>query len=72
MSAKKIRQRPKKRRDFAAFVKFVNLNLRRIKAGQPVLMVVSVVDLRGNALTVQTLNGHPNPPPPLIRLLVEE
>jgi hypothetical protein len=57
-------RRPKRRQDLAAFSKFVKTTLRRMYTGQPILMVVSVIDLKGPAIAVQTVAGHSNPPPP--------
>lgn len=66
MSAQETRRykaaQAKFRRDLAAFIKFVNINIRRMKAGRHVLMVVNVVDLKTNGVACVIIKGPPNPP----------
>lgn len=62
MSTKKTRAQ--QRKDLVAFTKFVHGTLHLMAAGQPIRMIVNVVDMRGQNLVIQTVSGHPNPPNP--------
>ena len=65
------RNKTRVRQEIAAITTLVDQTIKRIYTGEPIYMLVSVVDMRGNNITIQTVNGHPNPPPPPpIQLLV--
>ncbi len=72
MNARKVRIQPnranalraKRRKEFAEFERYVKATLRLMYNGEPIRMIVSVVDMRGPAIAIQTVNGRPFPPPP--------
>lgn len=75
MSTKKLRAKSPRlskafpvnlRRDVAALTKLVTTTVQQIKIGKPMLMVVSVVNLRGLPLASVMIKGPP--PPPLLDL----
>ena len=67
MSAKK--PRPSKptqgnlSKDTAALIKLVTTSAQKIKAGEPLVLVVTVVDTRNNGLAALMIKGPPPPPP---------
>ena len=62
MSTKKTRAQ--QRKQLADFSKFVHSTIRLMAAGEPIRMIVNVVDMRGQNLVIQTVGGHPVVPTP--------
>jgi hypothetical protein len=66
MNAKNTRRiksaQANRRQDAAALIKLVTNTVQQIKIGRPLVMVATVVDMRGNALAALMIKGPPPPP----------